>query len=212
MSAALAATCAAAAAMLWCSGPVGSAATKTTEPTGIEAPRTEGWLHRLRPLWAVLAGAVAGMLFDPPLAIPTAGVAAVVTWVLVGRAESPADRRARVRARRDLPHVVGLLADALGAGQSSTAAIQVVTTALPGPASDLLAVAGSRLALGVEPGTVWSALAEDPAMAPLGRTFARAHATGASVVGAVERLAQSLAETGRAEVEDRARAVGVKAA
>ena len=42
--------------------------------------------------------------------------------------------------------------------------------------------------------------------------MSRAHQSGAPVVAAVERLADGLARTARADVEDRARAVGVKAA
>jgi pilus assembly protein TadC len=42
--------------------------------------------------------------------------------------------------------------------------------------------------------------------------MARAQATGAPVTRVVERLADELARAARADVEDRARAVGVKAA
>ena len=70
----------------------------------------------------------------------------------------------------------------------------------------------ARLALGVDPVLVGQGLAEDPELAPLGRCLARAHATGASVVRSIERLADELAQRARADVEERARAVGVKAA
>ena len=46
----------------------------------------------------------------------------------------------------------------------------------------------------------------------LGRALARAQASGAPVVASIERLADDLARAGRAETEERARAVGVKAA
>ena len=65
---------------------------------------------------------------------------------------------------------------------------------------------------GWTPTQVWADLATDPALGPLGRALARAHRTGAPVVPAVERLADELTRSARAEVEDRARAVGVKAA
>jgi pilus assembly protein TadC len=70
----------------------------------------------------------------------------------------------------------------------------------------------ARLRLGADPAQVWGALAADPGLAPLGRTLARAHRTGSPIVAAVERLADELARSGRADVEDRARAVGVRAA
>jgi type II secretion system (T2SS) protein F len=87
-----------------------------------------------------------------------------------------------------------------------------VAAALPGPASRRLAEAVPRLRLGVDPAQVWAGLATDAALGPLGRALARAHRTGAPVVPAVERLSEELARAARAEVEDRARAVGVKAA
>ncbi len=59
---------------------------------------------------------------------------------------------------------------------------------------------------------VWGDLAADPGLAPLGRVLARAERSGAPVAAVVERLADDLAETGRAEVEQRARTVGVRAA
>ena len=107
---------------------------------------------------------------------------------------------------------MGLLADALRAGQSPEAALGLVVDALPGPASQRLAAVTARLRLGLDAETVWADVAADPALAPLGRTLARAHATGASVVVAIDRLAESLADDHRGVVEDRAHAVGVKAA
>jgi pilus assembly protein TadC len=88
----------------------------------------------------------------------------------------------------------------------------VVVTALPGPATARLAEVVPRLRLGLDPMTVWGEVARDPALGRLGSAMARAHRTGAPVVRTVERLAEELARSARAEVEDRARAVGVKAA
>jgi Flp pilus assembly protein TadB len=153
--------------------------------------------------WVFLGGAV-GLVAAP--------VAGAVTWWVVERSEPAHLRRDRDLARRDLPHVAGLLADALRSGQAPVEAVAVVAGALPGPASARLAALVPRLRLGVDPGRVWADLAADPALAPLGRALARAHRTGAPVVFAVERLADELAVQARADIEDRARAVGVKAA
>jgi Flp pilus assembly protein TadB len=144
--------------------------------------------------------------------LAAAPVAAAATWVVIDRAEPAHVRRDRDLARRDLPHVVGLLADALRSGRPPDDALAVVAGALPGPAAARLADLVPRLRLGVDPGRVWADLATDPALGPLGRALARAHRTGVSVVPAVERLADELGRSARAEVEDRARAVGVKAA
>ena len=174
-------------------------------------PAATGML-RHRPLWCLLAG-LGGALFVDGWAGPAVGVlVAVGAWVAIGRAEPPAARRRREQVRRDLPQLVGLLASTLRGGAAPGAAVTVVCAALPGPAADRLVRVAARLALGVDPVQVWQGLAEDPELAPLGRSLARAHATGASVVRSVERLADELAQRARADVEERARAVGVKAA
>jgi len=171
-----------------------------------------GWLHRHRLIWAGLAGAAALVFVSGPPGVPAGAVGAVVTWVVIGRAE-PAGVRLRRRAvARDLPYVVALFAAALRAGAAPADAIGQVCLALPGPASDRLGAVAARLTLGLDPVQVWSSLADDPPLVGLGRTLARAHATGAPVVAAVERLADDLARAGRAESEERARAVGVQAA
>ncbi|WP_345528048.1 type II secretion system F family protein [Nocardioides endophyticus] len=184
-----------------------ASATAATSP-GADA----GWLRRHRLLWSALAGIAAVVFVSGPAGVPAGAAAAVSTWVVIGRAE-PARVRVRRRAvARDLPHVVALFAAALRSGAAPADAIDQVCRALPGPASDRLSGVAARLSVGLDPEQVWSSLADDPPLVSLGRTLARAHATGAPVVAAVERLADELSRTGRSEAEERARAVGVQAA
>ena len=174
--------------------------------------RPAGWMRRHRPFWSLLAGAGA-LLFVGGPAGPVAGLgAAIGVWVVIGRAETPEARRAREEVRRDLPHLVTLFAAALRSGVAPGEGIALVSAALPGAAAARLAGVVARLALGVDPVQVWTGLADDPELAPLGRALARSQATGAAVVPSMERLADDLARRARADVEDRARAVGVKAA
>jgi Flp pilus assembly protein TadB len=183
-----------------------SAARPTRRPAGHTG------LRRWRLPCAVVAGAGAAVVIGGTAA-PVAGlVAGVATWVAAGRIEPRAVRLRREEVRRDLPHVVTLLGAALRSGAAPAAAIDTVCRALPGAAADLLGPVAARLALGGDPLVVWTALADDPAVGPLGRTMARAHRSGAPVVAAVDRLSQELAHRSRADVEDRARAVGVRAA
>ena len=177
-----------------------------------EARTDHDWLRRRRPLWMLLAGAAVALFVGGTPGLVAAPMAAVATWWVVERSEPAALRHDRAVARRELPHVVGLLADALRSGQSPTDALAVVVTALPGPATARLAEVVPRLRLGLDPMSVWGEVAADPALGRLGSAMARAHRTGAPVVPAIERLADELARTAHAEVEDRARAVGVKAA
>jgi Flp pilus assembly protein TadB len=186
-----------------------------TVPPGRRSPSGRGdrdWLRRWRPLWMLLTGAAVALFVGGTPGLVAAPMAAVVTWWVIERSEPAALRHDRAVARRELPHVVGLLADALRSGQSPTDALAVVVTALPGPATARLAEVVPRLRLGLDPMSVWGEVAADPALGRLGSAMARAHRTGAPVVPAIERLADELARTAHAEVEDRARAVGVKAA
>ena len=192
--------------------PAASLPVSPSGPTAARQSSDVGWLHRHRLVWAVLAGTAALLFVSGPPGVAAGVVGGVVTWVVIGRSEPAAARRRRRAVARDLPHVVALFAAALRAGASPADAIDQVCRALPGPAADRLAGVAARLSLGLDPGQVWSSLADDPGLVGLGRTLARAHATGAPVVAAVERLADDLARSGRAESEERARAVGVQAA
>jgi len=175
------------------------------------SPRPGG-VQRWRWLWSASAF-VGGASFGPGrLAVPFGVGCAVAVWVIVGRAEPAAARRTREAARRELPHLVDLLAGALESGLSVSGALDVVTAGLPGAAADRLAPAVARLRLGVPATEVWLELSADPALAPLGRALARAHESGSSVADAARRLADDLTESAHLEVEERARAVGVRAA
>ena len=94
----------------------------------------------------------------------------VVVWVVLGRAETPAQRARRERVRAELPHVVGLLAAAVRGGLPPS------DGARPGlrrPARTGRRRAGGlppRLALGVDPAEVWGSLEADP---PSRRSAAR---------------------------------------
>lgn len=162
---------------------------------------------------ALVAGATWGRDLLGPALGPLAGLAAAATvWTLAGRGETSAQRRVTEQARHDLPHLVGLASDALRAGLDPASALRHAAAALPGPAADRVLGHLHALGLGADPGTVWRDLVSDPALAPLGRALARAHDTGTPVADVVARLADQLASQARAEVEDRARRVGVRAA
>lgn len=169
-------------------------------------------LRRFAVVWGVAAGAGAGVVVGGPMGPPAAVLAGLVVATTARRLEPAGERRRREAARRDLPHVVSLLASALRSGSSATDAVDLVARALPGPAADRLLPWTARLQLGADPLGVWAGLAADPALAPLGRALARAHRSGAPVADAVDALAAELAEQARGDVTDRARSVGVRAA
>lgn len=165
-----------------------------------------------RPVLCALAGLGAGIFVGGPLALVAAPAAAAGAWMVLARSE-PADvRRDREQAERELPHFVDLLSCALRSGTSPHTALTAVVSACPGQTAQRLGGSLARLRMGVDPGLVWADLATDDVLASLGRTLARAESSGSSVAAAVERLADELERSSLASVEDRARAVGVKAA
>ena len=139
-------------------------------------------------------------------------VAAVVCWRLCGRMEAPAVRRRRERLVASVPHVVDLMASCLAAGLPPAAAAEQIADAVDSPMRDELTALSARLRLGVDPVTVWRELSAHPQLGGLGRGLARAVESGSSVADAMLRLAEDLRRKSRADVESRARAVGVKAA
>lgn len=185
-------------------GPVGR---DTTAPTTARS-RTTAW----RALLAGLAGCGAALLLGGPLGLVVGPVAAAAAWVALDRSESRAVRDARAAAERDLPHLVDLLGATLRSGAAPAAALGTVCAACPGAAADRLDLVLARLRVGVPVGEVWRVLSHDDVLAPLGHTLARAEESGSSVADAIERLADDLEREALASVEDRARAVGVKAA
>jgi pilus assembly protein TadC len=139
-------------------------------------------------------------------------VGAAGCWVATGRLEPLAARRRRERLVSALPLVVDLMSACLAAGLSPAAAVERVGSAVDAPMRDELAGLSARLRLGVDPVTAWRDLASHPQLGVLGRTVSRAVESGASVADALLRLSDDLRARARADVETRARAVGVKAA
>lgn len=161
---------------------------------------------------AVAAGIGAWVVLGGAFGVSAGVVVAVVSHRVLATAESPTARREREEAVRELPHLVDLLAATLQAGSAPMDGLARVCVALDGAAARRLRPALAHMSLGGSPHDVWTVVAEDEALAPLGRAMLRSHRTGASVVGAVEQLADELEHEAHAGAEDRARRVGVLAA
>ncbi|KRF00943.1 hypothetical protein ASG88_11105 [Nocardioides sp. Soil777] len=170
--------------------------------------RSVGW----RALFSALAGCGAGLLLGPPGGLVAGPLAVGAAWVALDRSETRVVREARASAARDLPHLVDLLAATLRSGAAPAGALASVCAACPGAAAERLDPVLARLRVGLPAAEVWRLLSLDAVLAPLGHTLARAEASGSSVADAIERLADDLEREALASVEDRARAVGVRAA
>ena len=153
--------------------------------------------------WLVVGG-VAGMV--------AAVVAGLGARHVLAQAESSTSRREREEVERSLPHVVALFASTLRAGAEPVSGLARVCAAMPGPTAERLAPIVERSRWGASGADAWDTLARDPALAPLARAMVRSQASGASVVQAVERLADELERESLGRAEDAARKVGVSAA
>lgn len=169
-------------------------------------------LLRLRLPLAGLGFLAGWALVGGPFGLVAGALTAGISWRVLGKAESPAARLRRERLAEDLPVGVALLGSCLSAGGAVGQAFRAVADALPGPLADEFSGLHHRLALGVDPGLVWTDLSGHPQLGTLGRALGRAHASGASTEAAIEALADDLAARNRAEVEERAKSVDVKAA
>jgi hypothetical protein len=171
-----------------------------------------GWMRRWRWLWSLLAGLAGATFVSGSWGIPAGAAVAAGVWIWIGHTEPVHLRRRREAAARELPGLVHLLATALESGCDVADALAVVCDAYPGAAAGLLAGVPARLALGVTPAAAWRPVLDDRALAPLARAMVRAARSGSSVSHEVAALADELDRGARLDVEERARAVGVKAA
>lgn len=179
-------------------------------------PRTDRRRDRsrvqVRPVAVLGVGLGAWLLVGRAAGIVAGLAAAGGAWQVLARAEAPSTRRDREEVERTLPHLVDLLASTLMAGAEPIAGLARVCEALPGPAADRLVQVVERARWGGGAVEAWSAIEDDDALAPLARAMVRSQVSGASVVQAVERLADELARESMARAEDAARKVGVAAA
>lgn len=199
--------------MTWLSVGLAAAAVAALVPAPPRSGRGRRPADRglLRPMAAAGVAIGAWLLVGGVAGLVVGLVAAVIARRLLAGAETTPARREREEVERTLPHLVELFASTLRAGAEPVAGLAQVCAALPGPAADRLAPVVERARWG-SGADAWAAIADDAALAPLARTLVRSHASGASVVQAVERLADELERESLAGAEDAARRVGVAAA
>jgi pilus assembly protein TadC len=198
--------------MTWVSAVLASAAVTVLLPSLPRPPRARGSTGPgLRPLAVVGVAIGAWLLVGGVAGLVVGVVAAVVARRVLAGAETTPARREREEVERTLPHLVDLFASTLRAGAEPVAGLAQVCAALPGPAAARLAPVVERARWG-SGADAWAAIADDESLAPLARALVRSQVSGASVVQAVERLADELERESLARAEDAARRVGVAAA
>ena len=107
--------------------------------------------------------------------------------------------------------VADLLAACLASGASTAVATRATAEAIGGPAGDLLNECVTQFNLGASARRVWKPLADEPALAPIARAILRSAETGAPLTAVLLRVSDDLRLTSRAELEQAAKTVGVKA-
>ncbi len=169
-------------------------------------------LTRLRAPLAGLAGVAGWTFFDGSVGVGAGLIAGWVTWRVLSKVESPGAVQWRERLIADVPVAIDLLVAALEAGAAPDRALSLVAQSMGGPIEAEFVVPARQLRLGANPVEVWGRMADRPHLGALGSALRRASETGASVVSAGRRLADSQRETTKAAAEARAKSVSTKAA
>lgn len=187
-------------------------ATRSGPPAGIRATvgRSDLWTSP----WfaAALAAFTTTRFVSGWPGIAAAAVVGLLVHRWVGGLESAGHKARRDQINRDLPFAVDLVVAALAAGRPPGQVLRLVGEAVGGPLDQELQSISARLDLGADPVEVWKDMTEHPDLAVLGRSFARAHQSGASMTTVLDHCAQDLRRQRRAALQQRARSVGVRTA
>jgi Flp pilus assembly protein TadB len=160
---------------------------------------------------AALAGVTSTLLIAGPLGWVTGALVAVICARTLSRLEPRSARTRRARMLTDLPTAIDLLAACLRGGGAWHESVEAVADAIGGPLGTELTRVAARIRLGADPAEEWLNLAEDPILAPLGRTAARAANGGTPIATSLTRLAQDQRRTARTTASKRAKTAGVRA-
>ncbi len=160
----------------------------------------------------MLVPVAALLLLGPALGLLVALIVTPGVRSVVGGMETAAERRRASRLAHQLPAALDLMVATLEAGRPPVTAFVVVAEAAAPPLSDELGRVGSRLAVGGDPQAVWSHLADDCVLGPVGRAFSRAATSGMPVAQVVASVAEEVRRERRATRREQSRRVGVRTA
>lgn len=176
-------------------------------------PRPDAMAAKPRALVGTVGGlGVLVLLGSAPWWAQALLACAVAAGVFFGFAliEPPATARRREQIVLDLPQALDLLGSCLSAGLPLRMAAAVVSEALSGPLAEELAVVSRRAGLGSSERDAWLAMAEQPVLRDVAVDIARAAGTGASLDRALQAHARDARRRRRAQLESRAKTVGVR--
>lgn len=161
---------------------------------------------------ALMAPVGATVLLGLPLG-PLLGLASVpLVHRSVSRLESSVSRRRSAQIAAQLPTALDLMVAALEIGRPPVTAFALAAEATAAPLGPELGQVAGRLAIAGDSEAVWRSLAGDRALAPVGRAFRRAGASGMPVAHVVSGVADDLRRERRAARRERSRKVAVRTA
>lgn len=160
----------------------------------------------------LLVPVAAVLVLGPVVGALVAVVATPAARSAIAGLDTVASRRRAATVAAQLPTALDLVVAALDAGRPPVAAFAVVAEVTAAPLGDELAAVASRLAVAGDPQTVWTHLAQQPVLAPLGRAFRRAEASGTPVSRVVGSVADEMRRERRAALREHSRRVGVRTA
>jgi hypothetical protein len=159
---------------------------------------------------AALAGIAVVVLLESALGVLVGlGLGVGVRWVLGHIGPDPRPRRDALA--RQAPDAVDCLASCLAAGATLWSALPVVADSFGEPVAGILSRCAAKNALGASYGDTFSELLAEPVLAPVGRVLQRSVESGAALTTSLVSGAERMRQERAAELERRARAVGVKA-
>ena len=159
-------------------------------------------------LTPVAAFVVLGLPLGPVIGV---GLAPLVHRSM-SRLETAAARRRSAQIVAQLPTALDLMVAALEVGRPPVTAFELAAAATADPLGAELGLVAGRLAIAGDAGAVWRSLALDPSLAPVGRAFRRAAASGMPVAHVVSGVADDLRRERRAVRRERSRKVAVRTA
>jgi Flp pilus assembly protein TadB len=193
---------------VWCVIPVSTVGRQRALFGGRETLRRMDTALVAAVLTPVAATVVLGLPLGPLIGV---GLAPVVHRSM-SRLETASDRRRSARIAAQLPTALDLMVAALEVGRPPVTAFELAAQATDEPLGTELGLVAGRLAIAGDSEAVWRTLAGDPSLAPVGRAFRRAAASGMPVAHVVSGVADDLRRERRAARRERSRKVAVRTA
>lgn len=152
------------------------------------------------------------VLLGLPLGLLLGIAAAPLVHRSISQLESSASRRRSVQIAAQLPTALDLMVAALEVGRPPVTAFALAAEATADPLGPELGLVAGRLAIAGDSEAVWRSLAGDRSLAPVGRAFRRASASGMPVAHVVAGVADDLRRERRAGRREHSRKVAVRTA